>query len=190
MTTQLTDTQARILEAATVVIAQSGIRGLRVNDIAKQAAVSPGLLYYHFTDRAGLLAATLDYINTRAGEFSVDATSFRDLLLDEIMDNPEIRKNSVAWNELRSTAVFEPDVALALKRTTAQWNATIAAAIARSTELGPDTDVDQLAEVLTILVEGLSSRWLSGSLTTERARHLLTSTVDILIASPPLKENS
>ena len=46
-----------ILEACIAAIASRGVRGLRVNTVAADAGVSTGLLYYHFTDRDGLLSA-------------------------------------------------------------------------------------------------------------------------------------
>jgi AcrR family transcriptional regulator len=55
-----------ILEACLAAIASRGVRGLRVNAIAADAGVSTGLLYYHFTDRDGLLSAAFDHINDRA----------------------------------------------------------------------------------------------------------------------------
>ena len=62
------DRRSQILRAAARRIARDGVRGLRVTDVAEEAGVSPGLLYYHFTDRSGLLSATLDYINDHANE--------------------------------------------------------------------------------------------------------------------------
>ncbi len=88
-----------ILKASATAIAQRGIRGLRVNDVAEVAGVSPGLLYYHFKDRIGLLEAALNYINDRArayrseGEGSGDSARDRltRSLLGEIQDRPRGR---------------------------------------------------------------------------------------------------
>ena len=49
-----------ILDAAARLIARRGVRGLRVEEVATEAGVSPPLLYYHFESRAGLVRATLD----------------------------------------------------------------------------------------------------------------------------------
>jgi TetR/AcrR family transcriptional regulator, transcriptional repressor of bet genes len=201
-----TDTRTRILEAATTCIARAGVRGLRVNDVADEAEVSPALLYYHFTDRAGLMAATLDFINVAAvapaepsGEFAGEPAidRARRLLLDEIQDAPAVRRNSVAWNELRSSAVFEPEIATALGATTAAWNANIATALgadgADHAERADDDDAAARAEILTALVEGLSGRWLNSTISTDRARHLLAQAFESLSVprtSSPDQENS
>ncbi len=67
----MTSRREAILQASATAIAQRGVRGLRVSDVAEVAGVSPGLLYYHFKDRGGLLAAALTYINDRARAYRV-----------------------------------------------------------------------------------------------------------------------
>lgn len=193
-----TDTRTRILEAATTCIARAGVRGLRITDVATEAEVSPALLYYHFTDRAGLMSATLDYINAAAvspaepdGEFATEAAidRARRLLLAEIQDAPAVRRHSVAWNELRSSSVFEPEIAAALGATTAAWNASIATALgadgADDVERAADDDASARAEILTALVEGLSGRWLNSTISTDRARRLLAQAFESLTVPRP-----
>ncbi len=184
----------RILNAATTCIARSGVRGMRVNDVAAEAGVSPGLLYYHFTDRAGLLAATLEHINKQVSKDDAvlsfpDAEDrsrhVRHLLLDEIKDDADIRRNSVAWNELRACSIFEQELAEPLSRTTAEWNREIAHAIVAAGEGTSEDEALVTAEILTSLVEGISGRWLSGFITTDHARHLLTTAIDSLTTTRP-----
>lgn len=183
---------ARILTAATTCIARSGVRGMRVNDVAAEAGVSPGLLYYHFTDRAGLLAATLEYINKQVSKddaASLDAEDrsrhFRHLLLDEIKDDADVRRNSVAWNELRACSIFEQELAEPLSRTTKEWNREIAQAILAASEGTSEDEAAVTAEILTSLVEGISGRWLNGFITTDHARSQLTTAIDALTAAHP-----
>ncbi len=184
----------RILNAATTCIARSGVRGMRVNDVAAEAGVSPGLLYYHFTDRAGLLAATLEHINKQVSKddavlSSLDAEDrsrhVRHLLLDEIKDDADVRRNSVAWNELRACSIFEQELAEPLSRTTAEWNREIAQAIVAASEGTSEDEASVTAEILTSLVEGISGRWLSGFITTDHARYLLTTAIDSLTTTRP-----
>lgn len=51
--------RAQITTAATFVFAQAGFRGATTNAIAKQAALSAGLLHYHFKSKAEIGAATV-----------------------------------------------------------------------------------------------------------------------------------
>ena len=61
------DRQLVILEAAARLVARRGVRGLRMEELAAEAGVSTGLLYYHFKDRSTLLRRTLEFVNERAG---------------------------------------------------------------------------------------------------------------------------
>ncbi len=188
----MTDRRTQILQAATRRIARDGVRGMRVTDVAEEAGVSPGLLYYHFTDRAGLLESAMEHINDHAREArSTDQppeSAFGELeqqLLGELDDDHEVRGNSAAWNELRALAVFEENLREPLARTTATWVEEIARVVsAVQAERGAptsDTDPSRTAIILTALVEGLSNRWLAEGLSTEQARSLLSEAAGRLV---------
>ena len=51
----------RILQAACELIAERGLGGARIAQIAKAAGVSTALVHYHFRTREVLLTETLDY---------------------------------------------------------------------------------------------------------------------------------
>ncbi|MFI9379574.1 TetR/AcrR family transcriptional regulator [Kutzneria sp. NPDC052558] len=167
----MSERQKSILDAAVRVIARTGVRGLRVEQLAAEAGISTALIYYHFGDRAGLLRRTLEHINDRAADYTQSTGVELDLLLlQELQDTEAVRVNSTAWGELRATAVFNEELREPLADSTRVWVAEIADAIRRAHPDAPATDV---AERLTALVEGLSERWLSGSITLDRARDLL-----------------
>lgn len=54
------------------MIARRGVRGLRVGELAAEAGVSTSLIYYHFTDRAGILRRTLEFISDRADRYTAE----------------------------------------------------------------------------------------------------------------------
>lgn len=183
------DRRERILEAAARCIARNGVRGLRVQDVAREAGVSPGLLYYHYTDRAGLLAASLAFVNERAARYSADPAGaddprerVRQQLHRELQDRPEVRENSAAWGELRASAIFDDTLRDQLAATTRAWNDTIVAAIGRSA--ARDVDPHRVAALLTALVEGLSNRWLSGTMTLDEAHRALDDAIEALLVAP------
>ncbi|GLZ75884.1 putative transcriptional regulator, TetR family protein [Actinorhabdospora filicis] len=177
-----------ILEAAARVVALRGVRGLRVEEIAAEAGVSTALIYYHFKDRAGLLGETLDFVNDRAERYTEPATAFaedpvahiEETLLLELRDTPLVRENSTAWGESRASAVFQPELRERLRAATGEWNAHLAGLIRAAQDAGgvrASVDAEDAAERLSALVEGLSMRWLSGGVSPERARRLLSGAV-------------
>lgn len=177
-------------------IARSGVRGLRVEEVAAEAGVSTSLLYYHFKDRAGLVRRTLEFVNERAGD-SANPPAAREhgprvvlehQLLAELQDSPTVREDSTAWGEMRAAAVFEPDLQPTLAHSTQLWVKEVAEAITASQLAGQarsDADPHAAAERLTALIEGLSERWLSGSLGQDRALFLLRGAIEVELGPAP-----
>ncbi|MEU9700450.1 TetR/AcrR family transcriptional regulator [Streptomyces sp. NPDC047981] len=166
------DRKTAILEAAARVIARRGVRGLRMEELAAEARVSKALVYYHFGDRADLLRHTLRFIGDRAERYTRDEPLERRLLL-ELQDTPEVRENSTAWAELRASAVFEPELREELARAGHEWVREIADLLGGTTPAAPDAALVGAAERLTVLLEGLSTRWLIGLLPVGHASELM-----------------
>ncbi|MEV6277863.1 TetR family transcriptional regulator [Nocardia sp. NPDC051832] len=180
----MSERRTQILEAAVRVIAQDGVRGLRIEKLAAAAGVSTALIYYHFKDRSGVLYAALEHINHRAQAYTDPAGAdprarLEAMLLLELQDTEHVRETSIAWGELRASAVFNEDLRAPLRTTTSSWNTDIEALL-RAAQ-APDAVAG--AERLTTLVEGLSERWHSGSLDLDRARALLTGAIALELRS-------
>lgn len=173
-----------ILLAATRVIARRGVRGLRVEQVASDAGVSPGLLYYHFESRAGLISATLE----RAAQHAPSARimdgqasgpgleAVAGALLGELDTSREVRDGAVVWGEIGASAVFDADVRAGLERAWNGWRDSVATGLRAGVADGSvraDTDPIAAADMLISLVDGLCTRWLSGTLERERALTLL-----------------
>ncbi|APE25708.1 MULTISPECIES: TetR/AcrR family transcriptional regulator [Streptomyces] len=178
------DRRRAILEAAALVIARRGVRGLRVDELAAEAGVSKALVYYHFEDRAGLLRSTLEFIGARAERYTRgDPADPREpgppleelerRLLLELQEVPEVRENSTAWGELRAGAVFDPELREELARARADWVREVADLLGLAVPAAPEARLVTAAERLTALLEGLSTRWLIGVLPVGHARELL-----------------
>ncbi|CAM3268877.1 TetR/AcrR family transcriptional regulator [Tsukamurella hominis] len=180
----MSDRRTQIMQAAVRVIARDGVRGLRVEKLAAEAGVSTALIYYHFHDRDGIVRAAFEQINRTAEAYTeprADAGGAREqvqaMLLDELQDTDEVRTTSIAWGELRASAVFESALREDLRAATDSWDRDVAALIERIPEAA-GRDAAGIATRLTALVEGLSERWHSGSLTLTRARALLIGAVE------------
>jgi AcrR family transcriptional regulator len=154
-----------------------------MQQVAREAGVSIGLVYHHFADRADLLAACFSYINERVESYTLagplPSTALEALeaaVLGEIQDRPEVREGSAAWGELRAASVFEPALRPALAEATATWSADVAERIRAAQDAGEvpaEVDAGEAAALLTALVEGVSTRWLNDSLDVEQAHALL-----------------
>lgn len=183
------DRRSALLDAAVGEIARSGTRGLRIEVVAKAAGVSPALIYHHFTDRSTLLQSALEHIGARADTYTepgggTGRKMVLAMLLSEIQDDDDVRVNSAAWGELRDSAIFDHALRPAVKRLTQRWTSDIATSIRDGVADGSiraDCDAHELAVQLTALVEGISGRWLTGQLTTGKARgHIRSVAVALL----------
>ncbi|WP_406300607.1 TetR/AcrR family transcriptional regulator [Embleya sp. NBC_00888] len=184
----MSDRRITIMEAAARVIARRGVRGLRVEELAAEAGVSTGLIYYHFKDRTGVLRATLGFINDRADRYTTERepgaapmparAELTHRLLLELQDDPIVRENSTAWNELCASAVFDESLRSDLANATAEWSVEIGDLIAEAVPSAPPRAARAAAERLTALLEGLSGRWLAGILPISHARDLLTEAIE------------
>jgi AcrR family transcriptional regulator len=188
------DGRSALLEAACRSIARKGLRGLRVEQVAADAGVAPSLIYYHFGDRATLLRVACEYVGERAATYTTadDAASGRQALVAsltaEIQDEPDIRENSAAWGEFRDLAVFDESLRPAFFRATDRWVGDIAGLVRRGQEDGSiaaELDPEAVAIHLTALTEGMSTRWLSGFLSTERAQTELRAAAERSLGALP-----
>ncbi|HYH61651.1 MAG TPA: TetR/AcrR family transcriptional regulator [Solirubrobacterales bacterium] len=183
------DRRGAILVAAARLIAREGVRGLRVEEVASEAGVSPPLLYYHFASRSGLIKAALEHASEHAPSAALRSapegedgfTAVENALLAELGDDRAVRDNAVVWGEVSASAVFEPALRDDVRRVTEEWSATVASAIRRGMDDGSigltEADPEEAAEVLITLVDGLCARWLSGAMERERARELLAAAI-------------
>ncbi|MEV7033560.1 TetR/AcrR family transcriptional regulator [Streptomyces sp. NPDC093272] len=186
-----TDRRKAILEGAARLIARRGVRGLRMEELAAEAGVSTALIYYYFKDRAGTLRHTLEFISDRAERYTSDEDFTADphdarheleqSLLLEFQDTPEVRENSTAWGELRASAIFEPDLRGDLAGATLTWIHEVAALLGRISPTAAAPALTASAERLTGLLEGLSTRWLSGALPLPHAHRLVREAVSVEI---------
>jgi AcrR family transcriptional regulator len=179
----MSDRKIGILDAACRVIARRGVRGLRVEEIAREAGVSVALIYYYFEGRAELLRCALEHVNQRADAYTrphLPAAAAPDalvaMLLREIQDAPDVVESVIVWHELQASAIFEAGLREAVSRNVADWVEAIAAVVRRGQADGtipPTIDPDAAAQRLTALVAGLSDRWLIGSLSLDRVHALV-----------------
>ena len=188
------DRREAILVAAARVIAQRGVRGMRVEQVASEARVSPPLLYYHFASRQGLIRAALERASDKAPSAALrDPASegsgyaaVEEALLAELDEDRSVRDNAVVWGEVSASAVFDPELRDDVRRVTEDWSAIVAEGIRRGIADGSirkGVDPELAAEILITLVDGLCNRWLAGAMDRKRARQLLVAGVREALAA-------
>lgn len=185
----MSERRTALLVAAVEEIARKGTRGLRVEEVAKRAGVSPALIYHHFGDRSTLLQSALEHIGEQADVYTqhLEGTGRETLLailIDEIQDDESVRINSAAWGELRDTAIFDDALRPTIAALTQRWVDDIAGLVRVGQEDGSIAialEPDEMGIRLSALVEGVSARWLTGILTTEQARGHIAAMVAALL---------
>jgi AcrR family transcriptional regulator len=191
----VSDRKTEILDAACRVIARRGVRGLRMEELAREAGVSVALIYYHFDDRENLIRRTLEYVDERAADYATPNSTHQgspaerlvEALVGEIQEDPRVRQNSAVWGEVRASAWFDDTVREPVERLTGEWITWVADEIQRGQRGGTitaDVDARAAAERLTALVEGVSGRWLAGALSVERAQALIRGGVERELVAP------
>ncbi len=189
----MNDRRTALLVAAIEEIAHKGTRGMRVEEVARRAEVSPALIYHHFGDRSMLLRAALEHIGAQADAYTdnSDGTGRErvlSMLLAEIQDEESVRTNSAAWGELRDTAIFDPILRPTIAELTAKWVDDIAALVIdgqRDGSIDLALDPPAMGVRLSALVEGISARWLTGILTTDETREHLGHMANALLGTRP-----
>ena len=61
-------TRQRLLEAALAIFSQKGYAAATLEEIAQEAGLTRGAIYWHFGDKAGLYTALLETYSSRAGD--------------------------------------------------------------------------------------------------------------------------
>lgn len=67
-TTEITDRQLEIIEAAGKALTEAGIGGLTIKNLAKEMKFSEAAIYRHFTSKEEIIVAMLKYLTQRLDE--------------------------------------------------------------------------------------------------------------------------
>jgi AcrR family transcriptional regulator len=164
----------RILHAACELIAERGIGGARIAQIAKAAGVSTALVHYHFRTREALLAETLDYAfdlaaavrlrpadDEGAGGGSA-ARRLADVVEQSLPESDPGRREWQLWAELWLGAARDPSLRPIAAQMYARYRTWIAAAVAEGVAAGEFARVDPgaTADLAMALIDGLGLRVL------------------------------
>jgi AcrR family transcriptional regulator len=176
----------QILAAAAEVIAERGVAGTRIADVAERCGVSPPALLYYFDSKEQLLAEALtaddDRFYEELAERIDDAATPGERIVALIETATESADDFALWMELWTWALRDADLRAARERFDARWRATIEAVIADGvaagefgTGDGATVDPAQAALAIAALIDGLTVQAALGDPEVSVAR--LTETV-------------
>ena len=152
-----------ILKAAAEVIAERGVIGTRIADVAERAGTSaPGVLYW-FATKDELLTEALAFSDDRFYAELNDELARLDRARDRLrriveMWPAEGDGEAVLWMEMWVRALRDPAVNAARERLDARWRAVIAEVIRDGQAAGEFGPVDPEAFALTLgaLMDGFA----------------------------------
>ena len=72
MNIQLSDRQKEIIEVSLLIIAESGIQGLTIKNLARKIGFSESAVYRHYENKIQILIAILDYFKKNSTRFFLE----------------------------------------------------------------------------------------------------------------------
>lgn len=163
----------QILRSACAVIAQRGVVGLRVADVARGAGVSPGIVHYYFDTKLDLVRAAFEdnfvrSLERRAGVLDADGAAVPALhaMIESYLPvGEETVKAWHVWVELWAAALQDEALHEIHDRTYGQWRSLVADLVRRGQERGElvTGDPAAYANMLVSMLDGLAVQVLLGS---------------------------
>lgn len=161
------DRRRQILAAAEVCFARSGFHQAAMQEICKEAGLSPGTVYRYFRSKDDLIAALIDDNRDQTRRLFAAAREEQDVLAalarmaDEVLRDIDRPTVGPLHFECTAEAVRNPRVAGQVRQADAEAVAELAALLGRGQAAGridPALDPAQTARTLIALIDGLAWR--------------------------------
>jgi AcrR family transcriptional regulator len=173
------DRHQEILEAASRVITEKGLAETRIQDIAEECGVSPGLILYYFESKDRLLVEALTFANDQFYlRLSRELRRMRsarerlarliELSVPGLLPEYERLDEWALWIEIWVLALRDPSMAKEREVLDRRWRQSIADVIrhGRSTGEFPEgEDAEDLGVVIGALIDGLAIQVLMNDTT-------------------------
>jgi AcrR family transcriptional regulator len=169
--------EQRVIQAAAEVIAERGLDNVRIVDIADRAGMSPGHVNYYFESKTELLMRAIMWSEGRFHTLVVqeihpltDPWERLERLIELAAADGPGDPGWVLWFEIWSRAGNDPTVAEVSEALGGRWDSTIAEIVRYGSTQGAfaDVDADQVATLLSAVIDGLSIQLTLGAQGTSR----------------------
>ena len=182
-----------VVAAARRIILRDGIEAATTRAIAKEAGYSNGVLTHYFEDKDDILVSALEASHRRITERLAEKLSgltglaaLREVLLDNVpLDEERVRETGLEvgfWGR----CLTSPGLLEVQRREAAELRFLVVSLLRSAAEAGQvraDEDLDDVAERLLALVDGLSVRRLlyPGRVTDDHLERLILQELDRLV---------
>jgi AcrR family transcriptional regulator len=165
----------QILGAAAAVIAERGVSGTRIADVAERAGTSPPAILYWFGSKDRLLAEALTFEEERFYEVLGDVLAEQPSpteRLRTLISSAAGGSDWALWMELWTRALRDGELGEARTRLDDRWRGEIAKVVREGQEAGEfgDADADAVAATLASLLDGLAVQVTLGDPGIDEAR--------------------
>lgn len=151
----------QILTAAVEVIAERGVQGTRIADVAEAAGTSPASVIYWFESRDELLAAALTHAeNTFYERLELRLAELENPgdRLVALIDSAVGGEDWVLWMELWTRSLRDPELAMARQGLDNRWRTEITQILLAGVASGDFevVDTERVTLELAALIDGLA----------------------------------
>lgn len=178
----MTNKREEIAWLAADAIAERGLAGASLREVAARTGASLGVVTYHFSNRDDLLAATMETVVAairRRAETGRDADPVERELSAVLPLTAATRRETAVWVAFTDAATRDPGLAAQFEAYYREWEHAVAAALEDSGGGG------RFAPVLIATTDGIAVRALVSGMSGSRQRGLLRRAISAARAASP-----
>jgi AcrR family transcriptional regulator len=160
------DRKSELVEIAYRLIAQNGLEGFRIRQVAAEAGIDNGTLHYHFPSKEALILGVVDYLmedlkNNRAVGKDAEQTALDELRLEFEDIRLRLRRTPEQFIVLSDLAVRswrDPVVAKIFRKLDDGWHAHLVALLDRGIQQGifrNNLNVPLCARAMMVALRGI-----------------------------------